>query len=101
MSEKQLPPAKTIPGMKSIAGKANLVIYRENTEGFYAGRNMYIGLGEWQVTPEVAVLTGVFTKKAITRIAHAAFQSAMERRKKVTWLGTLFEYVPRNAGTIP
>lgn len=53
------------------------------------------------VTPEVAVLTGVFTKKAITRIAHAAFQSAMERRKKVTWLGTLFEYVPRSGGTIP
>ncbi|CDG26642.1 hypothetical protein of unknown function [Bacillus velezensis UCMB5113] len=49
----------------------------------------------------MAVLTGVFTKKAIIRIAHAAFQSAMERRKKVTWLGTLFEYVPRSGGTIP
>ncbi|AFZ91504.1 isocitrate/isopropylmalate dehydrogenase [Bacillus velezensis AS43.3] len=48
----------------------------------------------------MAVLTGVFTKKAITRIAHAAFQSAMERRKKVTWLGTLFEYVPRSGGTL-
>ncbi|AJK66142.1 hypothetical protein KHU1_2196 [Bacillus amyloliquefaciens KHG19] len=49
----------------------------------------------------MAVLTGVFTKKAIIRIAHAAFQSAMERRKKVTWLGTLFEYVPRSGGQYP
>lgn len=77
-------PAKTIPGIKSIAGEADLVIYRENTEGFYADRNMYIGVGEWQITPEVAVSTGVFTKKAIARIAHAAFQGAMDRRKKVT-----------------
>lgn len=77
-------PAKTIPGTKSVVGEADLVIYRENTEGFYADRNMYIGVGEWQITPEVAVSTGVFTKKAISRIAHVAFQSAMERRKKVT-----------------
>ncbi|UPV78553.1 isocitrate/isopropylmalate dehydrogenase family protein [Bacillus rugosus] len=77
-------PAKTMTGIKSVAGEADLVIFRENTEGFYSDRNMYAGAGEWHITPETAVSAGVFTKKAISRIAHAAFQSAMERRKKVT-----------------
>ncbi|GAA0333585.1 isocitrate/isopropylmalate dehydrogenase family protein [Oceanobacillus oncorhynchi subsp. oncorhynchi] len=78
-------PTKSLPGIKGvIEGNADLVIYRENTEGFYTDRNMYIGVGEWMITPDVAVATGVFTRKAIERIARAAFESAMERRKKVT-----------------
>ncbi|MEH7492101.1 isocitrate/isopropylmalate dehydrogenase family protein [Neobacillus niacini] len=77
-------PAKTMPGAKSVVGEADLVIYRENTEGFYTDRNMYVGTGEWQITPDVVVSTGVFTRKAVERIAHAAFKMAMQRRKKVT-----------------
>lgn len=77
-------PAKTMPGAKSVVGEADLIIYRENTEGFYTDRNMHIGGGEWQITPEVVVSAGVFTKKAAERIAHAAFKMAMQRRKKVT-----------------
>ncbi|MBD8114844.1 isocitrate/isopropylmalate dehydrogenase family protein [Priestia megaterium] len=77
-------PAKTMPGIKSVVGEADLVIYRENTEGFYTDRNMYVGTGEWQITPDVAVSTGVFTRKAVERIAHAAFKMALKRRKKVT-----------------
>ncbi|MFJ5770758.1 isocitrate/isopropylmalate dehydrogenase family protein [Psychrobacillus sp. NPDC093180] len=77
-------PAKTMPSTKSLVGEADLVIYRENTEGFYTDRNMYQGVGEWMITPDVAISTGVFTRKAITRIAHEAFKGAMGRRKKVT-----------------
>lgn len=77
-------PAKTMEGIKSVVGEADLVIYRENTEGYYCDRNMYVGVGEWQITPDVVVSTGVFTRKAAERIAHAAFQMAMQRRKKVT-----------------
>ncbi|MGO4890000.1 isocitrate/isopropylmalate dehydrogenase family protein [Anaerobacillus sp. MEB173] len=78
-------PTKSMPGIKSVVGEhADLVIYRENTEGFYTDRNMYVGTGEWQITPDVVVSTGVFTRKAIERIARAAFKMAMERRKKVT-----------------
>ncbi|MBO1511493.1 isocitrate/isopropylmalate dehydrogenase family protein [Metabacillus bambusae] len=77
-------PAKTMPGTKSVVGEADLVIYRENTEGFYTDRNMYVGTGEWQITEDVVVSTGVFTRKAVERIAHAAFKMAMQRRKKVT-----------------
>ncbi|MCK6162513.1 isocitrate/isopropylmalate dehydrogenase family protein [Bacillus pumilus] len=77
-------PSQSLPGVQGLVQNVDLVIFRENTEGFYPDRNMYHGVGEWMITPEVAISTGVFTKKAITRIAHAAFQSAMERRRKVT-----------------
>ncbi|WP_126427811.1 isocitrate/isopropylmalate dehydrogenase family protein [Brevibacillus marinus] len=77
-------PIKTMEGIKSVAGEADLVIFRENTEGFYPDRNMYTGTGEFMITPDVAISTGVFTKKAAERIAHAAFRMAMKRRKKVT-----------------
>lgn len=77
-------PAKTMDGIKSVVGKADLVIFRENTEGYYCDRNMYVGVGEWQVTPDVVISAGVFTRKAIERIAHSAFKMARQRRKKVT-----------------
>jgi 3-isopropylmalate dehydrogenase len=77
-------PSKTREGIKSVVGETDLVIFRENTEGFYPDRNMYTGTGEFMVTPEVAISTGVFTKKAAERIAHSAFRMAMKRRKKVT-----------------
>jgi 3-isopropylmalate dehydrogenase len=77
-------PAKTMEGIRSVVGEADLVIYRENTEGYYSDRNMFVGTGEWQVTPDIVISSGVFTRKAIERIAHAAFKMAGQRRKKVT-----------------
>lgn len=77
-------PTKSIPGVDGLVKNADLVIYRENTEGFYPNRNMHSGVGEWEITPDVALSTGVFTRKAITRIAKAAFEAARSRRKKVT-----------------
>ncbi|GAK12367.1 LOW QUALITY PROTEIN: 3-isopropylmalate dehydrogenase [Geomicrobium sp. JCM 19039] len=77
-------PAKSMPKSNARISDMDLVIYRENTEGYYVDRNMHTGLGEFKVTEDVVVSTGVFTRKAITRIAEAAFEAAMERRKKVT-----------------
>ncbi|NGY77178.1 isocitrate/isopropylmalate dehydrogenase family protein [Bacillus megaterium] len=45
---------------------------------------MFSGHGEWQITKDVVVTSGVFTRKAVERIAHEAFALAMQRRKKVT-----------------
>jgi 3-isopropylmalate dehydrogenase len=77
-------PNKTMAGIRSVIGDADLVIVRENIEGFYPDRNMYAGGGEFMVTPEIALCVGVFTKKAAKRIAHAAFRMAANRRKRVT-----------------
>ncbi|WP_042196369.1 isocitrate/isopropylmalate dehydrogenase family protein [Paenibacillus camerounensis] len=77
-------PAKNIKGIKGVVENTDLIIFRENTEGYYCDRNMYTGVGEWQITKDVVVSTGVFTRKAVERIAHEAFRMAMKRRKKVT-----------------
>jgi 3-isopropylmalate dehydrogenase len=62
----------------------DLVIMREATEGFYPDRNMYKGLGEFMPTEDVALSVRKLTSKACERIARAAFELAMKRRKKVT-----------------
>lgn len=77
-------PAKNFPNLPSLVKNVDLVIVRENTEGFYPDRNMYFGSGEWMPTPDTAISVGVFTKKAAERIAHSAFQLAEKRRQHVT-----------------
>jgi 3-isopropylmalate dehydrogenase len=62
----------------------DLVIVRENTEGFYADRNMHQGVGEFMPTPDVALAVRKITAKASARIARSAFELAMRRRRKVT-----------------
>ncbi len=62
----------------------DLVIVRENTEGFYADRNMHQGPGEFMPTPDVALAVRKITAAACDRIALSAFRLAMKRRRKVT-----------------
>jgi isocitrate/isopropylmalate dehydrogenase len=62
----------------------DLVIVRENTEGFYADRNMYWGIGEFMPTPDMALAVRKITASSSRRIAIAAFELAQGRRKKVT-----------------
>src|SRR5271165_3072421 len=62
----------------------DLVIVRENTEGFYADRNMYWGVGEFMPTPDIALAVRKITAASSRRIAQAAFELARTRRKKVT-----------------
>jgi 3-isopropylmalate dehydrogenase len=77
-------PARGVPGAKAVAPDADLVIVRENTEGFYADRNTYAGTGEFMPSPEVAIAMGVFTRPRIERIARVAFDLARRRRRHVT-----------------
>ena len=77
-------PAKSYPGVKSRVGEADVVVFRENSEGMLPDRNMYRGWGEFMIDEDTVVLNGVFTRKATERIAHEAFKLAMKRRKHVT-----------------
>jgi 3-isopropylmalate dehydrogenase len=77
-------PAKGVPGSKAVAPDADLVIVRENTEGFYADRNTYAGTGEFMPSPEVAIALGVFTRPRVQRIARVAFDLARQRRRRLT-----------------
>jgi 3-isopropylmalate dehydrogenase len=62
----------------------NLVIVRENTEGFYADRNTHAGTGEFMPTPDVAIALGIITRRGCERIARSAFELARRRDKRVT-----------------
>ena len=62
----------------------DLVIVRENTEGFYADRNMHLGPGEFMPTPDVALAVRKITAQGSRRIAQSAFELARARRKRVT-----------------
>jgi 3-isopropylmalate dehydrogenase len=77
-------PARGVPGSKAVAPDADLVIARENTEGFYADRNTYAGTGEFMPSPDVAIAMGVFTRPRVERIARVAFDLARQRRRRVT-----------------
>ncbi|CCG04234.1 isocitrate/isopropylmalate dehydrogenase family protein [Blastococcus saxobsidens] len=77
-------PARGLEGGTAIAPDTDLVIVRENTEGFYADRNTYAGSGEFMPAPDVAIAMGVFTRPKIERIARVAFELARRRRNRLT-----------------
>jgi 3-isopropylmalate dehydrogenase len=77
-------PSRTYPGLPQKLGPFDLVIARENTEGFYADRNMAEGKAEMLVTEDVAISLRRITRAACARIARVAFDLASERRKHVT-----------------
>ncbi len=77
-------PSRTYSGVKSITTDFDLIVVRENTEGFYADRNMAGGNGEILVTDDVGISLRRITYKCCERIARSAFELAMQRGKHVT-----------------
>jgi len=77
-------PARTYPGVKLRAGEFDLVVVRENTEGFYADRNMESGGSEMLVTRDMVISLRRITRFCCERIARAAFELATRRNKHVT-----------------
>ena len=78
-------PARSRAGFPPRCGSStDLVVVRENTEGFYADRSMHLGPGEFMPTPDLALAVRKITRAGSIRIAEVAFKIAMRRRKKVT-----------------
>jgi isocitrate/isopropylmalate dehydrogenase len=78
-------PARTRGGFPPRCGSnVDLVIVRENTEGFYADRSMFLGVGEFMPTPDLALSVRKITRAGSTRIAEVAFALAMRRRQRLT-----------------
>ena len=78
-------PAKSQPGLAKNNAAMDLVIVRENTEGFYSDRNMFLGHGEFMPTEDLALSVRKITAEGSRRIAQMAFELARTRsRKKVT-----------------
>ena len=79
-------PSRCYSGLPHYTRSAfDIVIMRENLEGFYADRNMVVGRGEFMPTDDVALAVRKITRTASRDIAQAAFKQAHKRRqKKVT-----------------
>ena len=59
-------PARTRPGLPPLCGKpVDLVVVRENTEGFYADRNMFLGSADFMPTPDLAISMRKITPRGL------------------------------------
>lgn len=77
-------PCRSRAGLSILRRPMDLVIVRENTEGFYADRSMHMGPGEFMPDADSAFAIRKITAPAVRRVARAAFALAAERRRKVT-----------------
>lgn len=73
-------PARTREGLPAPCAKPfDLVIVRENTEGFYADRSMHLGPGEFMPSEDMALAMRKITRSACRRIAERAYELALQR----------------------
>jgi isocitrate/isopropylmalate dehydrogenase len=82
-----LRPARSRAGVPDARRKLDVLIVRENTEGFYADRNMFQGIAEFMPTEDVALSVRKITRQGSRRIAKVAMEYAMRRSKRVTAVG--------------
>lgn len=79
-------PAKSYPSLKCLYQDVDVVIIRENNEGFQPDRNMFKGNGEFMPTPDMTMSVRVITRRNSEFAARSAFELARQRngKKKVT-----------------
>ncbi|GHH71281.1 3-isopropylmalate dehydrogenase [Streptomyces sulfonofaciens] len=77
-------PCRSRADLSVLRAPMDLVIVRENTEGFYSDRNMYAGSGEFMPDADQAFSLRKITARGCARVAEAAFELAGRRRGRVT-----------------
>ena len=79
-------PTRSYPGIGCLHDNIDLVIVRENNEGFQPDRNMVAGSGEFRPTDDVTLSVRVITRVGSRRVAKAAFELARQRRQHLTYV---------------
>jgi 3-isopropylmalate dehydrogenase len=79
-------PTRSYPDIGCLHQDVDLIIVRENNEGFQPDRNMFAGSGEFRPTDDVTLSVRVITRKASYRVAKAALELARQRRKHMTFV---------------
>jgi len=79
-------PAKSHPRLPCLHQGVDVVIIRENNEGFQPDRNMYRGIGEFMPNPDLAMSMRVISRRNSQLVARSGFELARQRggKKKVT-----------------
>jgi isocitrate/isopropylmalate dehydrogenase len=76
-------PSRSLPGVPSAIASMDLIVVRENTEGFYACRAMHAGSGEFAPDPDTAFSLRRISAHCSRRIAERAFEIAGTRGRRV------------------
>jgi 3-isopropylmalate dehydrogenase len=79
-------PTRSYPDIGCLHDGVDLVIVRENNEGFQPDRNMLVGNAEFRPNDEVTLSMRVITRTGSRRVAKAAFELARQRRKHLTYV---------------
>lgn len=77
-------PTRSFPDLGAIYDDIDLIIVRENNEGFQPDRNVVAGSGEFRPSEDMTISVRVITRLGSSRVARAAFELARQRRKLLT-----------------
>jgi 3-isopropylmalate dehydrogenase len=77
-------PTRSYPDIGCIHDDVDLIIVRENNEGFQPDRNVVAGSGEFRPTDELTISVRVITRTGSRRVAMAALELARQRRRHLT-----------------
>ena len=77
-------PARSYPTLPCLHQGVDLVIVRENNEGFQPDRNVVAGSGEFRPSEDMTISVRVITRQGSSKVARAAFELARHRRRKLT-----------------
>ena len=76
-------PTRSYHSLPSLHQDVDLVIVRENNEGFQPDRNVVAGSGEFRPTEDVTISVRVITRQGSSKVARAAFELARTRRRQL------------------
>jgi 3-isopropylmalate dehydrogenase len=79
-------PTRSYPDIGCLHDNVDLVIVRENNEGFQPDRNVVMGSGEFRPTDDITISVRVITRRGSNRVARAALELARTRRKHLTFI---------------
>ena len=77
-------PTRSYPGIGCLHDNIDLIIVRENNEGFQPDRNVVAGSGEFRPTDDMTISVRVITRVGSERVARVALNLARHRRKLLT-----------------
>ena len=79
-------PTRSYPGIGCLYDNVDLVIVRENNEGFQPDRNVVAGSGEFRPNEDMTISVRVISRVGSRRVARAALEIARHRKKRLTFV---------------
>jgi 3-isopropylmalate dehydrogenase len=74
-------PTRSFPGIGCLYDDVDLVIVRENNEGFQPDRNVVAGSGEFRPTEDVTISVRVITREGSRKVVRAALRACAGARQ--------------------